>query len=316
MNKKVAIVYPGQNSQSLKMLDPLLHFRIIQDTFAIAQQVLNIDFLAMLQEDSADNINQTINTQSLMLTSGYTSYLLFKDLQKNQYQQNITIEIMAGHSLGEWTALIASGVLEFEDALKLVYLRAELMQEAVPLGTGKMAAILGLDELVINKICNDIMIDTKQIVSIANFNSIGQVIIAGNNEAVNLAMEQLKLHGAKKVQELSVSVPSHCKLMEGASKKLFLALANIKFNLPKNKIFYNIHGNEINNIDEIKLALVKQLYLPVQWTRLINNIIKHNIYDIIECGPGRVLSSLNKRINSEINSYNLHKEEDFNVKFK
>ena len=245
MNKKVAIVYPGQNSQSLKMLDPLLHFRIIQDTFAIAQQVLNIDFLAMLQEDSADNINQTINTQSLMLTSGYASYLLFKDLQKNQYQQNITIEIMAGHSLGEWTALIASGVLEFEDALKLVYLRAELMQEAVPLGTGKMAAILGLDELVINKICNDIMIDTKQIVSIANFNSIGQVIIAGNNEAVNLAMEQLKLHGAKKVQELSVSVPSHCKLMEGASKKLFLALANIKFNLPKNKIFYNIHGNEI-----------------------------------------------------------------------
>jgi [acyl-carrier-protein] S-malonyltransferase len=212
---------------------------------------------------------------------------------------------MAGHSLGEWTALVASGVIDFKDALKLVRLRAESMQEAVKPGDGAMAAVLGLDDDVIVSVCKEVEKETAGVVAGVNFNSPGQVVIAGSTASVHRASEVLKEKGARKVQPLPVSVPSHCSLMLPASVKLSEALKNVNFNTPTIPVLHNFNVKEYSDTSLIKEALVKQLYMPVLWTQTINKIFEHGITKVVESGPGKVLSGLNKRINAEIVSYNI-----------
>lgn len=300
-----AFVFPGQGSQSLKMMDGLLDFPDTERVFATAKQILAVDFLALLREESADNINQTVNTQPLMLVSGYANYLAWRN--KNGKAPNI----VAGHSLGEWTALVVAGVISFEDALNLVKLRAEAMQESVPAGHGAMAAVLGLPDDKIIEICANVEHKHGGVVAGVNFNSPGQVVIAGDKETVAAASIELKNSGARKVQMLSVSVPSHCKLMLPAAAKLADRLASIKFKPPQIEVLHNYNAETYTNVEQIKDALVKQLYSPVLWTATINKIVEKSILHIAECGPGKVLTSLNKRINANIISYALHNQDDF-----
>ena len=294
-----AFIFPGQGSQSLKMMDNQLSLEVVQETFEIAKNILGCNFLSMLQEETPDNINQTINTQPLVLTAGYAMYRSW--IQKGGRLP----KIMAGHSLGEWTALVASGVIDFNDALRLVRLRAESMQEAVKPGEGAMAAVLGLDDAIIIEVCNEAQKETGGVVAGVNFNSPGQVVIAGSANSVERASELLKEKGARKVQPLPVSVPSHCSLMIPASVKLAKALENVNFNAPTIPVLHNFNVEQYTNIAQIKEALVKQLYMPVLWTQTISQIVNNGVTSIVESGPGKVLSGLNKRINTEIISYNI-----------
>lgn len=300
-----AFVFPGQGSQSLKMMDNLLDCASVQATFLLAKDILGVDFLSMLQADAPDAINQTINTQPLMLTAGYATYLHYVECGGKPPH------IMAGHSLGEWTALVASGVIAFEDALRLVKLRATAMQEAVPDGVGAMAAVVGLDDAKVVEICEQVAEESQLVVAGVNFNSPGQVVIAGNKKAVELAAVKLKENGAKLVKLLPVSVPSHCSLMHVAADKMALALADVKFQTPSVPVLHNYNTESYTDAAAIKGALVKQLYMPVLWTSTINKIAGQGIKQIVECGPGKVLTGLNKRINPEIISYNLHTQNDF-----
>jgi [acyl-carrier-protein] S-malonyltransferase len=300
----LALVFPGQGSQSLKMMDGLINFTSTQDTFAIAQEVLGIDFLTMLQEPTADNINQTVNTQPLMLIAGYATYLAWIG------NKGKVPAVVAGHSLGEWTALVASGVLEFADALRLVKLRAEAMQEAVAPGAGAMAAVIGIDDAQLVAVCQQVSKESGGVVAGVNFNSPGQVVIAGDKATVDLAANVLKENGARRVQILPVSVPSHCSLMLPASNKLAQALTTVKFKAPQIPVVHNYNTQTYTDEVAIKDALVKQLYSPVLWTNTINKMVAQGITKIVECGPGKVLTGLNKRINETIVSYTLHNKVD------
>ena len=302
-----AFVFPGQGSQSLKMMDGLLECPIVNEVFALANEVLAIDFLKMLQEELPHDINNTINTQPLLLTAGYATYKSWA------YRHGKTPSVMAGHSLGEWTALVASDVIDFKDALQLVRLRAIAMQNAVSVEDGSMVAVLGLEDTKIIHICAQVANETGGIVSAVNFNFPGQVVIAGNKSSVELASARLKDNGAKKVQILQVSVPSHCKLMLKASEELERALDGIKFNQPKIKVIHNTNVEIYSDTELIKQVLVKQLYLPVLWSQTISQIVHMGINNIVECGPGRVLSGLNRRINENIVSYNLRTNEEFDI---
>lgn len=299
-----AFVFPGQGSQSLKMLDGIKHLKIVNETFNTAHEILGINFLAMLDEDSPENINKTINTQPLMLVSGYATYLAWYT------QTNKAPQILAGHSLGEWTALLVGGVLSFEDALKLVKLRAEAMQNAVSQGSGAMAAVLGLEDDKIISICNQVEKETNGVVAGVNFNSPGQVVIAGDKNTVDIAAIVLKENGAKRVQVLPVSVPAHSRLMKPAADKLEIELQQIKFNSPKIPVIQNIAAVSYEDVDTIKSSLLQQIYSPVLWSKTINNIVNAGVKNIIECGPGKVLSGLNKRIDDTIISHNIHNEMD------
>lgn len=303
---KFAFVFPGQGSQSLKMMDAFADERIVRDTFEIASAALNVDLWAMLQEETAENINKTINTQPLLLTASHAAYLLW--LAKSDNQQP---NLVAGHSLGEYNALVASGVLDFVDAVKLVYKRATYMQEAVAPGVGAMAAVLGLaDELVVEG-CAEVMATGIGVVQGVNFNSIGQVVIAGNKEAVAEASLVLKNKGARKVMPLPVSVPSHCDLMKPAADKLAIELANIKLNSPQIPVVQNVNASITTDVETLKSGLVEQLYSPVLWTKTVLTLADNDIGVIVECGPGKVLSGLNKRIHETAQLFNLHNTSDF-----
>lgn len=300
-----AFVFPGQGSQSLKMMDGLLGYDAVHEVFNKAKTVLGVDFLAMLNEDTADNISQTINTQPLMLVSGYAAY------QAWIAQGGKLPQIMAGHSLGEWTALVASGVIDFADALNLVMIRATAMQDAVAPGAGAMAAVIGLDDDTINLVCEQVAKNSGGVVAGVNFNSPAQVVIAGNKSSVEAAAVALKDSGAKKVQMLAVSVPSHCSLMSSASDKLATALASVKFNSPQIEVLHNFNVETYTDGELIKQALIKQLCQPVLWSKTVGTIASCGITSIVECGPGKVLSGLNKRINENLVSYNLRNTDEF-----
>lgn len=300
-----AFIFPGQGSQSLKMMDGWLDCDVVMETFDLAKQVLDCDFLAMLQKEDPALINQTVNTQPLILTAGYAIYRAWLKSSGKLPQ------IMAGHSLGEWTALVASGVISFENALKLVRLRAESMQNAVKPGAGAMAAVLGLDDETIINICKQVEAESGGVVTGVNFNSPGQVVIAGDKASVEEASEALKENGARKVQLLSVSVPSHCRLMMPASVELAAALESIQLETPQIPVLHNYNVETYTDTDLIKEALVKQLYQPVLWTKTIAAMVNSGISSIGECGPGKVLSGLNKRIDPNILSFSLHQVVDF-----
>jgi [acyl-carrier-protein] S-malonyltransferase len=302
---KFAFVFPGQGSQALKMMDGFANNAIVRDVFNQATQILGTDLWAMLQEETAENINQTINTQPLLLTAGYATYLAWLEVSANKLPQ-----VVAGHSLGEYTALAASGVLSFADALVLVRKRAEYMQQAVKPGEGAMAAVLGLDDDAVVLGCKEVMDSGAGVVQGVNFNSAGQVVIAGNKAAVEKAAEVLKAKGARRVQLLPVSVPSHCDLMRPAAEKLALEFDKVVFSAPQIPVVQNVSGLVAHDVAQIKDGLLKQLYSPVLWTKSVRTLAESQMDILVECGPGKVLSGLNKRIHESAQLVNLHNPAD------
>ena len=303
---KYNIIFPGQGSQSIGMMNDLSHISIIKKTFVEAADILNKDFWAMSSSEN-EEINQTVNTQPLMLTAGVATW---RYLQENNLSSPI---FLAGHSLGEFSALVAASSLTFESALKVVKKRSELMQNAVPNNKGGMAAIIGLEDEKIIDICRKEQ--GEGVLQAVNFNSPGQVVIAGSKNILEKSLESFKKAGAKRAILLPVSVPSHCKLMEPASILFNDYLNKIKFNTPKFPIIQNFEAIDYNDINEIKLALVKQLFNPVRWTQTIKFMSAKGINLFIEAGPGNVLTGLNKRIIKEAMHVSVNKKESIDEIF-
>ena len=297
---KYIITFPGQGSQSIGMMNSISHIPIIKKTFTEASEILKKDFWAMISTENLE-INQTVNTQPLMLTAGVATW---RYLQENDLASP---SFIAGHSLGEFTALVASESLTFNDALKVVTKRAELMQNAVPEGEGAMAAIIGLEDQKVIEICNEEQ--GNGTLEAVNFNSPGQVVIAGTKSVLDKSLQIFKDAGAKRAVLLPVSVPSHCKLMRPASILFDDYLKSIVFNLPKFPIIQNYEAIHYNEIDKIKSALVHQIYNPVRWTETIKLLSVEGINLFIEAGPGKVLTGLNKRINKEASHVSVSNED-------
>ncbi|HFC6357241.1 TPA: ACP S-malonyltransferase [Neisseria lactamica] len=284
-----AFFFPGQGSQSLGMMNGFAGHAVVKNTFAEASAILGQDLWAMINGSDAEIIGQTVNTQPIMLAAGVAVYRAYLEAGGK------TPAAVAGHSLGEYTALVAAEALDFADAVKLVRLRAELMQSAVPQGVGAMAAILGLEDEQVKQICAESAQD--EVVEAVNFNSPGQVVIAGNAAAVERAMLAAKEAGAKRALPLPVSVPSHCSLMKPAAEKLAEALKPVAIQAPKIRVIHNADVAAYDDAGKIKDALVRQLYSPVRWTETVNALVSDGIAESAECGPGKVLAGLAKRIN-------------------
>jgi len=291
---KYAIVFPGQGSQSLGMLSDLSsNFSIVKDIFSEASDALDLDLWKLVQEDE-NALNQTENTQPAMLAAGYATYKVLSN------ETDLSPMCMAGHSLGEYTALVAANSLDYFEAVKLVRKRAELMQSAVPNGTGAMAAILGLDDEKVIEICTQSSI--SGVVEAVNFNSPGQVVIAGENEAVNRACESMKEAGAKRALLLPVSVPSHCSLMNNAAQEFSYSVDAVNFKMGETSILHNVDASYADDANEIKLKLVEQLCKPVLWTSSVQKMQQLGVEKLIELGPGKVLAGLTKRIDKSLSS--------------
>ncbi|BDH46281.1 malonyl CoA-acyl carrier protein transacylase [Salmonella enterica subsp. enterica serovar Choleraesuis] len=290
---KFAFVFPGQGSQSVGMLAELAQAHpVIEQTFSEASAALGYDLWALTQQGPAEELNKTWQTQPALLTASVALWRLW------QQQGGAQPAILAGHSLGEYSALVCAGVIDFADAVRLVELRGKLMQDAVPAGTGAMSAIIGLDDAAIAKACEESA--QGQVVSPVNFNSPGQVVIAGHKEAVERAGEACKAAGAKRALPLPVSVPSHCALMKPAADKLAVELKNITFNAPAIPVVNNVDVKCETDGDAIRDALVRQLYSPVQWTKSVEFMAAQGIEHLYEVGPGKVLTGLTKRIVSTL----------------
>ena len=291
---KYSIVFPGQGSQSIGMLSDLnQNFSIVNEIFQEASDAISVDLWKIINEDQ-EALNLTENTQPVMLAAGYATYKILSE------EVSLSPASMAGHSLGEYTALVASNSLNFFDAIRLVKKRGELMQSAVPNGTGSMAAILGLDDDLVIEKCFDASV--KGVVEAVNFNSPGQVVIAGNKEAVVYACELLKDAGAKRALMLPVSVPSHCSLMKDAANEFKNSIENIEFRMNGVKVIHNVNADFSNTIQEIKSKLVEQLYKPVLWTSSVLKMRDLGVEKLIEPGPGKVLSGLTRRIDKSLSA--------------
>lgn len=264
---------------------------IIRDTFAEASDVLGVDLWTMATEAN-DSINETTNTQPIMLTAGVATWRAWLATSDQ------LPAVLAGHSLGEYTALVASGALTFKDALPLVRYRAEVMQNAVPAGVGAMAAILGLDDETVRAVCAEAA--QNEVLEAVNLNSPGQVVIAGNKAAVDRGMELAKAKGAKRALPLPVSVPSHCALMKPAALQLAEYLKNVAVNTPQISVLHNADVVAYSDSEKIKDALVRQLYSPVRWVETVQAIAAQGVTQTAECGPGKVLAGLTKRIVAEL----------------
>ncbi|MDH5552703.1 MAG: ACP S-malonyltransferase [Nitrosomonas sp.] len=297
---KFAFVFPGQGSQSVGMMNGYTDLPKIHDTFAEASEILGQDFWAMVNDGPADDLNLTVNTQPLMLMAGVAVYRAWSELG------GAKPTFLAGHSLGEYTALVAAEALSFEDALKLVRFRAQVMQQAVPEGVGGMAAILGLDDNIIEAVCTEITNNTdNESLEPANFNSPGQVVIAGHKNAVLKGIELAKEKGAKRAVMLPMSIPSHCALMHPAAQEMQKQLEQLTLNTPTIPVLHNVDAKNHNDIAAIKDILVKQLYSPVRWVDTIRSLAAAEVTHIAECGPGKVLAGLNKRIDKNLQSVSL-----------
>jgi [acyl-carrier-protein] S-malonyltransferase len=284
-----AFVFPGQGSQTVGMLSAMAaDYPEIEATFREASDALGYDLWKLTQEGPAEELNKTWQTQPALLTA---SVALWRVWQK---QGGKTPALMAGHSLGEYSALVCAGVIAFADAVRLVELRGKLMQEAVPEGTGAMAAIIGLDDDAIAKACEEAA--QGQVVSPVNYNSPGQVVIAGHKEAVERAGAACKAAGAKRALPLPVSVPSHCALMKPAAEKMALELTKIAFSAPEVPVVNNVDVKCETTPEAIRDALVRQLYSPVQWTKSVEFMAAQGVSQLYEVGPGKVLTGLTKRI--------------------
>jgi [acyl-carrier-protein] S-malonyltransferase len=287
--------FPGQGSQSIAMLKDLAEkFPVITETYQEASDVLGYDLWALVQDGPAADLNQTDKTQPALLAASVAIWRVW--LTKGGKKPSI----IAGHSLGEYSALVCADVIDFKDAIKLVELRGQLMQQAVPAGTGAMSAIIGLDNDQIKTCCEQ---GAKgQVVSPVNFNSPGQTVIAGNKEAVERAGSLLKEAGAKRVLPLPISVPSHCALMKPAAEKLAVALQEVEFKTPSINVINNVDVVIETDAEKIKDALVRQLFCPVRWTETVEKMAEEGVTLQVEAGPGKVLSGLVRRIDKRISA--------------
>ncbi|SCZ71930.1 [Acyl-carrier-protein] S-malonyltransferase [Photorhabdus luminescens] len=284
-----AMVFPGQGSQDLGMLaDLATAFPAVEQTFAEASDVLGYDLWALVQQGPEEELNKTWQTQPALLAASVAIWRVWQE------KGGKAPSLMAGHSLGEYSALVCAGVIDFKQAIRLVELRGKLMQEAVPEGIGAMYVIIGLDNESIDRACKEAA--QGQIVSPVNFNSHGQVVIAGEKEAVERAGDACKAAGAKRALPLAVSVPSHCALMKPAADKLAVVLEGIEFSHPQFPVINNVDVKIEQSAEAIRDALVRQLYNPVRWTDTVEFIAGQGIGQLLEIGPGKVLTGLNKRI--------------------
>jgi len=293
MQNNLAFVFPGQGSQTVGMLADFADDTIVQSTFNEASQVLNYDVWQLVSQGPVEKLNQTNYTQPALLTASVAMYRLW------QHKNSLMPAFLAGHSLGEYSALVCADVFTLADAVKLVEKRGEFMQASVPEGIGAMAAVIGLADQAIIEACAQA--SENEVVSAVNFNSPGQVVIAGHKAAVERAGKLCKEAGAKRVLPLPVSVPSHCALMKEAAEKLARALDDINFNKPSTAVINNVDVAIENDAQAIKQALIRQLYNPVRWTETINKLSDKGVDTILELGPGKVLQGLIKRINKSIN---------------
>ena len=290
---KLAFVFPGQGSQAVGMLaDLAAQYPIVGETFTEASDQLGFNLWQMVSEGPKESLNQTINPQPAMLTAGVATWRVW------QQQNGLEPSVMAGHSLGEYAALVFSGALDFSEAVKLVAERGRLMQEAVPEGEGAMAAILGLDDDQVRTVCGSAA--EGGVVEAVNFNAPGQVVIAGSADAVQRATVLAKEAGAKRALPLPVSVPSHSSLMRQAAERFGSAMAPIVINPPEIPVINNVDVSAEIEPDAIRGSLTRQLYNPVRWVETIREMKRAGVDTLIECGPGKVLAGLNKRIEKEI----------------
>lgn len=292
MNNNLAFVFPGQGSQTVGMLSDFADDAIVQETFKQASQALGYDVWQLISTDEHGQLNQTQFTQPALLTASVAMYRVITE------KTGAMPSSMAGHSLGEYSALVCAGVLSLADAVKLVEKRGQFMQSSVPEGTGAMAAVIGLADDKIIEACSSAA--QEEVVSAVNFNSPGQVVIAGNKAAVERAGDLCKEAGAKRVLPLPVSVPSHCALMKEAAEQLAQAFNDVTFNEPKIAVINNVDVSAEQSVEAIKQALIKQLYSPVRWTETIEQLAANGTTKMLEVGPGKVLQGLVKRINKSI----------------
>jgi [acyl-carrier-protein] S-malonyltransferase len=293
--KKAAFVFPGQGSQSVGMMQAFAGSQVVREVFDEASEVLGEDVWKLVAEGPAEKLNSTVNTQPVMLTAGYATYRAWQDAGGPEPQ------IVAGHSLGEYTALVAAGVIAFRDAVPLVRFRAQAMQEAVPVGTGAMAAILGLDDDTVRSACTDAA--GGEVVEAVNFNAPSQVVIAGHKAAVERGAAAAKAAGAKRAVMLPVSAPFHSSLLQPAAERLAQYMENVSFHSPRIPVVNNVDVAFETDPQAIKAALARQACNPVRWTEIIRAISGRDIAAVVECGPGKVLTGLTKRVEARLESY-------------
>ncbi|KZX56604.1 malonyl CoA-acyl carrier protein transacylase [Halioglobus sp. HI00S01] len=292
----IAFVFPGQGSQKVGMLAAAYEqYEAVRNTFAEAAEALGYHMWDLIQNGEQDALNLTETTQPVLLTSSIALWRAW------QAEGGARPALMAGHSLGEFSALVAAGSLGFADAVRLVRQRGQFMQTAVPVGEGAMAAIIGVDDAVINDACDAV----DGVVAAVNFNSPGQVVIAGHTAAVDAAIAKLKEAGAKRAMPLPVSAPFHTELMKPAGERLAEALAEITIAAPKVPVVHNVHAQTESDPEKIRALLVEQIYSPVQWTRCVQAMVEAGVERVVECGPGKVLSGLNRRIDKTLTSFSL-----------
>ena len=296
MNKNLAFVFPGQGSQKIGMLASLASINtVVLDTFLEASEALGYDLWELVQSGEQEAINLTERTQPILLASSVAIWRLWQE------RSGPSPSLLAGHSLGEWSALVCSGVLGFTNALKIVRARGAYMQEAVPLGVGAMAAILGLDDQAVLDACDTAR--QGEVVDAVNFNAPGQIVIAGSALAVERAIELCKASGAKRALPLPVSAPFHTSLMHPAAENLAGLVNSTVFSTPQIPVIHNVHAQTESNPDAIKALMLEQIYKPVMWVDCVNGLKAKGAEILIECGPGRVLNGLSKRIDRELTSY-------------
>lgn len=304
---KLAFVFPGQGSQAVGMLNDMADLSVVKNTIIEASDALGLDLLAMMQNGPAEDLNLTVNTQPVMLTASVAFYRAWLEAG------GAKPDIMAGHSLGEYSALTAANVLSLTDAVKLVRLRAQAMQNAVPVGVGGMAAVLGIDDAVVKQVCADAQAATGEIVEAVNFNSPGQVVIAGHKGAVEKACELAKAAGAKRALVLPVSAPFHSTLLQPAAEKLQAALAELNLHTPEIPVVNNVDVRIETDVARIKDALVRQAWHPVRWVECAQFIAEQGVTDMVECGPGKVLAGLAKRIDARLAGHALVDQASLNT---
>ena len=290
---KLAFVFPGQGSQSVGMMTGYADVKTVRDTFTEASDLLGEDMWAMAESGPAETINLTTNTQPLMLVAGVAVFRTWIE------SGGSVPAMLAGHSLGEYSALVAAEAMTFSDAVPLVRFRAQCMHEAVPAGTGAMAAVLGLDDDGVRAACEEASA-AGGIAEAANFNAPGQVVVAGEKAAVERAVEAAKARGAKRAMLLAMSTPSHCTLMKPASERLSQALGKVSIQMPKVPVIHNESVSIASNLEQLCESLVRQLYQPVRWVDTVRKLVDSGVTHIVECGPGRVLAGLNKRIGGDV----------------
>ena len=301
-----AFVFPGQGSQSVGMLNTIANRPEVRVTLQEASEALGEDVAKLIAEGPIEALSSTTNTQPVMLTAAIAFYRAWLAAG------GAMPKVMAGHSLGEYSALVAAGVISFKDAVPLVRFRAEAMQSAVPVGTGGMAAILGLDDAMVIQVCTEASAASGDVVEAVNFNAPGQVVIAGASDAVIKACELLKAAGAKRTLPLPVSAPFHSSLLQPASEKLKGYLANIEFKAPTIAVINNVDVQILSDPAAIKDALVRQAAKPVRWHEAIHAMAQQGVTQVVECGPGKVLAGLTKRINEHVIGLPIFDEVSFN----